>query len=81
MEIKRSIYKLFITDYYQPATIIKSEFAQWSFAKNFFLEKKPTNERLKRIHGKCRLHFILIEKSLLEPSVGEERQKKAATSS
>jgi hypothetical protein len=37
MEIKRSIYKLFITDYYQPATIIKSEFAQWSLqGENFF---------------------------------------------
>lgn len=34
-------------------------------------------ERLKRIHGECRLHFILIEKSLLEPTrVEKERHEK-----
>jgi hypothetical protein len=39
MEIKRSIYKLFITDYYQPATIIKSEFAQWSLRRGMSKKK------------------------------------------
>lgn len=31
-------------------------------------------ERLKRIHGKCRLHFILIEKSLLEPTESDTKK-------
>lgn len=50
-EIKRSIYKLFITDYYQPATIIKSKFVQWSLKTRYFLyERVRKGEKIIKIY-------------------------------